>query len=361
MTGVQRIVDDVRARIAAHDQTLNDRLRLLADDYASACSETEARLRRCEELARSGYRGEALYLAELDPPLLEVISVLSFPERKSWGELTGMYGLPEPGPLSLDRAKELNKVYGDYDKVEPIVKRLRHLSRARAPLAERAAVLRELYSSDRNCPLWGDQLELVETELRAELIRALEADLRNGDRARMFDYYAALTAPGWRKPATPAVIAKAAVECLPRMIAQLSMAVNRDDLPAARNARAELERVARDAMLIPGDPVTERVAVLLTDVGRMERRTDRDRDRRDALEAFREVVHRGAAAEELTAAYDRAREVGAKITRPLVDQYQSQLSRHETGRDVRQTILGIVAIVFGAMVLIAFLVLIIRR
>src|SRR5689334_5480170 len=119
MTGVQRIVDDVRARLAAHDQTLNDRLRLLADEYHAACSEAEARLRRCEEFVRTGHRGEALYLAELDPPLLEVLSVLSFPERKAWGELTGMYDLPEPPPLSLARAKELNKVYAEYAKVEP--------------------------------------------------------------------------------------------------------------------------------------------------------------------------------------------------------------------------------------------------
>jgi hypothetical protein len=361
MTGVQRIVDDVRARLAAHDQTLNDRLRLLADEYFAACTEAEARLRRCEELVRTGYRGEALYLAELDPPILEVLSVLSFPERKAWGELVGMYDLPEAPPLSLARAKELNKVYTDYVTIEPMVKRLRHLSRSRAPIAERAAVLRELYAADRNCPLWADQLDAIEGELRADLIRSLEADLRSGDRARMFEYYAALTAPGWRKPATPAVIAKAAVECLPRMISQLNAAVTRDDLTAAQAARKEWDRVARDAMLLPDDPVAERAASLLDQVERMERRADRDWDRRHTLEAFREAVHRGAPVEELTATYDRAREAGAKLPGPLVDQYHRLLARHEQGRDIKQTIFGVVGIIFGAIILITFLVLVLKK
>jgi hypothetical protein len=361
MTGVQRIVDDVRARLAAHDQTLNDRLRLLADEYHVACSEAEARLRRCEEFARSGYRGEALYLAEVDPPLLEILSVLSFPERKAWAELTGMYDLPEAPPLSLARAKELNKVYAEYAKVEPMVTRLRHLGRTRAPLTERAAVLRELRAADRNCPVWVDQLGAMETELRAELIRNLEADLRSGDRARMFEYYSALTAPGWLKPAIPAVIAKAAVECLPRMLAQLNQAVGRDDLAAARQARAEWDRVARDAMLLPNDPIAERAAVLLEEVGRMEDRAARSRDQQEALEVFREAVHRGAPADELTRTYDRVRETGAKLPRPLLDQYHRQLARHERGRDIRQTILGIIAITLGAVILVTFLVLVLGR
>jgi hypothetical protein len=361
MTGVQRIVDDVQARLAAHDQTLNDRLRSLAKDYADACIEADNRLRRCEEFVRTGYRGEALYLAELDPPLLEVMSVLSFPERKQWGELVGMYELPEAPPLNLARAKELNKVYTEYAAVEPLVKRLRHLSRARSPVAERAAVLRELNTADRNCPLWGDQLDAMEGELRAELIRNLETDLRNGDRARMFEYYGALTAPGWRKPATPAIIAKAAFECLPKMIAQLNAAVSRDDLAGAQQARAEWDRVARDAMLAPGDPVSERAAVLLERVEKMERRVVQNKLRAEALEDFRQAVHRGAAVEELTAAYDRARETGAKLPTGLVDQYTRLLNRAETGRSIKQMIFGVVAIVFGAMVLITFLVLIMMK
>jgi hypothetical protein len=93
----------------------------------------------------------------------------------------------------------------------------------------------------------------------------------------------------------------------------------------------------------------------------MERRADRDRDRQDTLEEFREAVHRGATVEVLTATYDRARETGAKLPSPLVDQYRRLLSRHERGRDIKQSIFGVVAIILGAIILITFLVLVLKK
>lgn len=361
MTGVQRIVDEVRAQLAAYDQTQTDRLRLLADDYAGACTQAEDRLRRCEELARTGYRGEALYLAELDPPLLDVLSTLSFPERKMWGELTAMYNLPEPPPLSVDRAKILNRVYADYAGLEALVVRLRHLSRARAPQADRAAVLRELCAQDPNCPLWPDQLISLEEELRADIVRQFEADQRAGDKSRVFEFYSALTAPGWRKPAPPPVIAKVATEYLPEVLVRLSAAIGRADLSAARSARAEFDRMARDAMLMPDHPMMDRATALCAQVTRLERAAERDQQRHEALETLREVLIRGGTEDELTEAYDRARAIGTKIPKALTEQYEARVAKYERGRDNRQTIFGIVGIVVGAAVLVAFLILITRR
>jgi hypothetical protein len=361
MTGVQRIVDDVRALIAARDQTLSDRLRLLAGDYAQACEATEARLRRCEELARSGYSGEAIYLAELDPPLLDVMSALSFPERRAWGDLTSMYGLPEPSPLSVARAKEFNKAYADYAGVEHLVVRLRHLSRGRAPMAQRASVLRELCNRDPNCPTWPDQLIALETELRAELTRAIDADLRAGDRARMFEYYSALSAPGWRRPAPPPVIARAAAECLPKVLARLAAAIGRSDLGAAHQVRTEWDRIARDAMLTPDHLLAERGANWCARLDSLLEGAEDARLRQEAIETLRDALHRGGTEDELTTAYNRVRAYGSKVSRPLAEQYQARMAKYENRRQNRQAVLGIVGILVGAMILITFLVLVVGR
>jgi hypothetical protein len=361
MQSVQRIVDEVRAQLAAYDQTVTDRIRLLADDYQAACSSAETRLRRCEELIRTGHRGEALHLAELDPPLLDVISALSFPERKTWCELTAMYNLPEPPPLSVHRAQELNNVYAEYAGVSPLVTRLRHLGRARAPLTERAIVLRELCARDANCPLWPEQLVAMETELRNDIIRAFEADLKNGDRSRMLDHYAALTAPGWRRPALPVQVSRVANECLPQLSAQLTFAVSRNDLPGAQQARTQWQRMSQAARLLPNDPIIERAAVQLDRIARMERDAQDDVERRQAIDDLRDALHRNAMPDELTRRYDRVKELKARIPKPMLSQYQSSLSKDERRRDTRQMILGVVGMVLGAAALITFLVLIIRR
>ena len=96
MADPQRLVDDIRAFLQSSDQTQTDRLRGLATEYAEACNQANARLRRCEEYLRQNLRGEAIHFAQAEPALLEVVAVLDFPDRPHWQEVVMAYNLPEP-------------------------------------------------------------------------------------------------------------------------------------------------------------------------------------------------------------------------------------------------------------------------
>ena len=93
MNDVQRIVDEVRFRLASSDWELTDDLRRIAAEYAALCHHVNIRLRRCGEFLRQGLRAEAMHLAESPPNLLETFEVADIPERKDWDEVVGMYQL----------------------------------------------------------------------------------------------------------------------------------------------------------------------------------------------------------------------------------------------------------------------------
>src|SRR5262245_3768511 len=94
MPNHQSIAEAANAFVASPDHTLSDDLRNLAGDLAALARSTEARLRRCEDYLRRGLRGEAVHLAEIDPPLLEVVKALEFPGRPQWDDLVSRAGLP---------------------------------------------------------------------------------------------------------------------------------------------------------------------------------------------------------------------------------------------------------------------------
>src|SRR5262245_41639321 len=107
----QELVDAVRAFLAQSDQTLTNNLRALAGDFAEVCRSADVRLRRCEDYLRRGLISEAIHLAEVSPAVLEVVSVLDFPDRSGWDEIVSLYNLPAAPRVNIDRAGTLNQAY----------------------------------------------------------------------------------------------------------------------------------------------------------------------------------------------------------------------------------------------------------
>jgi len=83
------------------------------DEYYEACSETNRRLRKCGDLLRKGDRSEAILLAQTEPDLLDMVSVLDFPERGAWLELLKLQSLAPPPELLFEIALELNQAMAE--------------------------------------------------------------------------------------------------------------------------------------------------------------------------------------------------------------------------------------------------------
>src|SRR4051794_28724307 len=113
MTTYQQTVDELRSLCQAADQVLSESMRESASQYREACLAINNRLRRCEEFLSKGLRSEAIQLAEAEPPLLEALATLDFPELKEWEQLAATYSLTPPQRLLKETAEALNQAYAE--------------------------------------------------------------------------------------------------------------------------------------------------------------------------------------------------------------------------------------------------------
>jgi hypothetical protein len=94
----RRVVADIQRMLAIAGEVEKVQVRRLADEYAAWMRHASDRLTRCGEYLAQGRGSEAVYLAELDPPLLTWLGVLFFPEREQWAQVVERLGAPMPRP-----------------------------------------------------------------------------------------------------------------------------------------------------------------------------------------------------------------------------------------------------------------------
>ena len=91
-----------------------------------------------------GLRSEAIQLAEQEPPLLDVVAILDFPELPEWNDFVAELGLTVAPELQIEIAADLNRAYSDDGPLKAHMKRFRISSLSRAPLKTRIALLRKI-------------------------------------------------------------------------------------------------------------------------------------------------------------------------------------------------------------------------
>lgn len=170
----------------------------LAAAYATACDEANARLRRCIDYLRRGFRSEAINLAEMHPKLLEMVAALDIPEIDQWEHLCAMYECARPPRIAIESAAELNEAYAQEQELADLLAEHRFQAVARGTLDLRLAAVRQLAARDRACAFWGEDQDALErlrlVDLRQEAATAIKARSL-GDIERLLKE---VSAAGWR-------------------------------------------------------------------------------------------------------------------------------------------------------------------
>jgi hypothetical protein len=259
------ITDAVRSFLRRSDQTLTDELRNLAREHAEALDAVNTRLRRCEEYLRRGLLGEAVHLAELEPPLLDLLRDLRFPEQQQWDEIVHLYNLPAGDIPDDDRAVDLNAAYGQHQQIEPLLRDYRRLVLSEAPLAERLVVVRRLAEQDVHNPEWRDILQRHEAETQKELINRAAQARDAGDLPLLNRLLQELRETRWVRPPVPTALnalvaghSELASEKFRRdlhgLVAAGEQAMAGNDPTAAGAVLARMKELMPQADLPPGDP-----------------------------------------------------------------------------------------------------------
>jgi hypothetical protein len=180
MEKYRRIVERIQGIIYSSTRIDPQEVASLATEYRETCEEVNGRLRDVGELLRQGLRSEALHKSDVEPNLLDVVTVLDFPELPQWLDLTSRLRLPRAPGLMIDVAGDLDDAYTEGKPLEELMHKHRKLAIARAPMPARIAVLRQIAHRDFKNAIWRKDLQEYEAvriaELRGEIDRLCDAE-----------------------------------------------------------------------------------------------------------------------------------------------------------------------------------------
>lgn len=159
---IHELLESVRVTLASSMNPDREELDRLHSELDSEIRLANKRLRECDALLADGHRSEAIQLAEQEPNLLEVVSILDFPELPEWNDFVAELGLTVTPELQIDIATDLNGAYSDDAPLERLLRKFRVLSLGRAPLRTRIDLLRQIAKRDAGTAYWQDDLKAYE-------------------------------------------------------------------------------------------------------------------------------------------------------------------------------------------------------
>ncbi len=83
----------------------------LAEDFAGACHATSLRLQQCEAMIKAGDRHQAIQLAETQPNLLDLVTILEFRGADDWRNYCQQNSLPAADRIDSRAVQALNAAY----------------------------------------------------------------------------------------------------------------------------------------------------------------------------------------------------------------------------------------------------------
>ncbi len=277
--------------------------------YDEAVRMVNDRLKQCDQLLQKGLRAEAIQQAQLEPKLIDVVTILDFDEQQIWNDYLQQCGFPRVPELLIDIADDLQTAWATEEPLNDLKYRHRLHALARSPLPVRIDILRRLAKADKTNPLWEDEVKIYEKTRLTEIKEECKAVAASNNLEGILALEAELKSNEWRLSLDPNLVRFAAAKSkeiqgkharahLVKLEPALNEAYSLSDVESARKLREEWGRHAAVAGLTENDPLMGKVLEPLKWLA------EKDRQEREQA-AFQ------AAVRELEQALDRKEAVKA--------------------------------------------------
>ncbi|MFT5523041.1 MAG: hypothetical protein ACI9HK_000985 [Pirellulaceae bacterium] len=345
MNQYRRIVDEIQNMIYAAAMVDRATVEPIAAEYRTVCISVNGRIRDIGLLLQRGLRSEAIHQAEIEPPLLDVVTILDFLELPQWLDLTTRLGIPRAPALLIDTAAELNDAYADEKPLENLLRTHRLLAIGRAPIAARIATLRKIAKFDFRNNVWNDDLKEYEAvrfvELRGEIslackqnnlkaLTALKSELDNSDWLcepphELIDY---------AQKQAGALFTDKSRERVADLARRLQAAMNALDFELAEQLIPKWQTCLQHARLNAADPSVMTAQRVLEWV-EQERAAHAEQEEADylrqreqsELDDFKAAVKGDVTEKKLLQRREQLRRAGVKIPKFLDGQYNERLKQ----------------------------------
>ncbi len=120
MLKVRKLIQNIDRGLSEGNDPIS--MRQDAIEFASICKSANERLDQCDVLIAGEQEHNAVSLAEVSPPLLELVGQLMFHRSVEWREFCRANELPSSDPINADAARRLNAIYGNIQSGDHKVK-----------------------------------------------------------------------------------------------------------------------------------------------------------------------------------------------------------------------------------------------
>lgn len=266
---IQDVVREVRDMLELRIDPSEAELKRLSEKYVSVIQQVNSMLKTCLELVEKGLKSEAIMRAD-EYSLLEIVSILDFPEQQVWVDYLIQFSFPIPPAVDQFASRQINACYAPARRLEPLYRLNRRHALANSPLSVRLGVMRRIHKTEVASAkeVAGRQVELFETErlkgVRKELADAMQAQ----DHRRLHLLCAELSSKDWLK--TPdAGLVRSAVRALKQeearrahlqmkgLVSNLQDKWSAHDVAAARQIREIWNACQTKAQLPDDDPMIQ--------------------------------------------------------------------------------------------------------
>lgn len=204
---VQDLISDVRDMLERRNDPTEAELKRLAQKYVALVQQVNSMLKTCLDLVEKGLKVDAIMRADQEN-LLEIVSILDFPEQDVWVDYLNQFGLQAPPAVDQFASRQINACYAPAQLLEPLYRLNRRHALANSPLNVRLGVMRRIHKTEVGSAkeVFGRHVELFETE-RIKGVRKELADAQQArDHRKLQMLCAELSSKDWiKRPDTETV------------------------------------------------------------------------------------------------------------------------------------------------------------
>lgn len=363
LTEIRRIVDELRAYVNSPDHTADPRLADVAQQYAAAARECNERLQRCSDLLARGHRPDAIALAEAEPDLLALVSLLSFVEFPEWQELAATYGWERPPTLKRDVAEGLSAAYTTEAKLQDLLRNHRRLAISQSPLKDRLAAMRQIAGIDAETAFWREDVRVFEERRAAELASLFDEAAQSRQADRFAHFLTQFEQEDWHNDPPRALSQQycraAEAVALPSLVGRMESACVSKSLEGLLDSEREwnslLERLRRwRPEWTPDEAVMARVAPAIQMLER-HRETERINEFHRDVNLLMEALQKDAPREQVDYYLERARSHGYQLPPDAEAQLRDYHGAATTNKILSTTLIVVLILALLVGLVIAFL------
>ena len=266
---IQDLVGEVREMLELRSDPSEAELKRLAQKYGTVIQQVNSILKTCLDLVEKGLKTEAIMRAD-ENNLLELASILDFPEQPVWVDYLQQFSLSAPPVVDQFASRQLNACYAPARRLEPLYRLNRRHALANSPLRVRIGVMRRIYRMEEASAkeVAGRQVELFETERLKRVRKELADALQEKDHRKLHLLCAELSSKDWLQ-APDATLVRNAVRALRQeearrarlrmkeLAADLQSMWSAQDVEGGKRVRDEWNACQKQAQLTDSDKLVQ--------------------------------------------------------------------------------------------------------